>query len=558
MSHDEATELLAVRLGPTQHIGVNDRMHLIELCGGLPLMITLLAEHIASSSAADLSKFAQQLDTRQLIADIGEDGDSSTVARTFFSWSYRALDMSEQRLFRLLGLHPGPEVGVDLACACDGRTPTETKRSFGILVGAHLLERPDAFDRYRFHDLLREFAAYCAAQDEPLDARQTAERRIVSYYLATATRAHQLLYHGKPTAPALPIEVGVEPTVFQNAGQARHWYEQERTNLTAAINRAAACGNHQYAWRLADTVATYLDRHGAYEDSRTIRELAVTSAAATGDQEATASSQAGLGMVLINLGEHTQARQCLDTSLRFAVDNGNERGQASALYHLGKLEMSRGDRDAAIDCFQRCLDIAQRGNDHDALCWTHCSLGQVLRAIEQHDAALTHLHQGLFHAQHIGDKSAYAANLVQIGAIHQDRGDYQAATAYCEQALVELADTPNMAITAQVRTRLAEIDLGRGDAKAAQRRALHALEECQRTHDAAAEASLLEVLGNAHASLGDTLDAIKVWQRAAHLHDRVGNTARSAVMYAHVQRASAGDDTARAAHLRRKPASSDG
>lgn len=544
MSDDEGAELLSVRLGPNQQIAVDDRSLLVGLCGGLPLMITLLAEHITSSSAAQLSTFAKQLDAKQLIVSIGEDGDGSTVARTFFSWSYRALDPPEQRLFRLLGLHPGPDVGVELACACDGRTPAETKRSFGILVGAHLLERPEAFDRYRFHDLLREFAVHCAAQDESPEAQQAAERRIVSYYLATATRAHQLLYPGKPTAPVLEPEPGVEPTELQNAGQARFWFDQERTNLTAAVQRAAAGGYHQHAWRLADTVATYLDRCGAYEDSRTIREIAVASAAATGDQEATASSQAGLGMALINLGLHSQARLCLDASLQYAIDSGNERGQASVLYHLGKVEMSRGDPGAAVDLLRRSLDVAQRNNDHDALCWTHWSLGQALRTLKNHDAALTHLHQGIFHAQHIGDKSAHAANLDQIGAIHQAQGDHQGATAYCEQALIELKGTPNMAIALQVRTRLAEIDLERGDAKAAKQRAWHALAECKRTHDAAAEAWLLEVLGHAQASLGETAAAVKTWRRAADLHHRVGNMARSAVVHAHIRRALPGDDPA--------------
>jgi DNA-binding SARP family transcriptional activator len=148
MRDDEASELLAARVGDHLQIADDDRAHLIQLCGGLPLVITMLADHIASSGATLRPTFAQQLDRRQLIVDVGEDGDGSAIAHTFFSWSYQRLDPPEQRLFRLLGLHPGPDIGIDVAGACDGRTPLETKRSFGALVGAHLLERPVVFDRY--------------------------------------------------------------------------------------------------------------------------------------------------------------------------------------------------------------------------------------------------------------------------------------------------------------------------------------------------------------------------------------------------------------------------
>jgi tetratricopeptide (TPR) repeat protein len=282
-------------------------------------------------------------------------------------------------------------------------------------------------------------------------------------------------------------------------------------------------------------VATYLNRLGAYEDSRTIRELAVTSASAAGDREATASSQAGLGMVLTDLGEYEQARRHLNASLRFAEDNGNERGKASVLFHLGRLEMSGGNPTAAAEFLERCLEVARRTDDHEALCWALCSLGEALHALRKHDAALTHLHEGLFHARHAGDRSAHAANLSNIAAIYEDRGDYVAAIAYCEQALVDLDDTPNMTITIEVYLRLAEIDLERGKAEVALRRLRQTMEIAQDAHNARAEARILELLGNAHVVMGDTANAAESWRRAADLHHEVGNTARSAVLRAHIR-----------------------
>lgn len=538
MPDSEATDLLTARLG-RQQVDHDVRARLVRPCGGLPLAVTLLAEHIASAGPAQLAAFARQLDARQLITGIGEDGDGSTVAHTFFSWSYEALEEPERRLFRLLGSHPGPDVGMDLACACDGRTPEDTKRSLGILAGAHLLERP-AFDRHQYHDLLREFAVHRAEQDDPPAVREEAERRIADYYLATTTRAHQALYPGKPIPPELPTDV--EPTTFASAEQAQRWLEVERSAVIAVGHRAAHRGYHGHAWRIADTLATYLDRLGAFEDSRGVRELAVSSAAAAGDEEATASAQAGLGMVLTNLGEHAYARRCLDASLRFAENSGNDRGMASVLYHLGTLEMSRGDATAAAEFFGRSLDVGQRTDDHEALSWTHRSLGEALRARKDHNAALTHLHQGLFHAQHAGDRSAHAANLSHIAAIYRDRGDHRAAIAYCEQALADLEDTPNMSIRFDVETRLAEIDLERGEVAAATHRAQDMLALARQVHDVQAEVHILEVLSNAHAASGDAAKATEFWHRAAILHDHIGNSARAATLHAHVKSVSAKDN----------------
>ena len=37
-------------------------------------------------------------------------GDPATDLRAVFSWSYRTLTADAARLFRLLGLHPGPDI----------------------------------------------------------------------------------------------------------------------------------------------------------------------------------------------------------------------------------------------------------------------------------------------------------------------------------------------------------------------------------------------------------------------------------------------------------------
>jgi tetratricopeptide (TPR) repeat protein len=539
MRPTEATDLLSIRLGTDRHLDPTDRRHLVELCGGLPLMITVLADHVATSGTAHVTGFAQRFDRRRLIADIGDDGDGSAIAHTFLSWSYDRLGPAEQRLFRLLGLHHGPEVNVDVACACDDRTPEETKRSFGSLVGAHLLERPEVLDRYAFHDVIQEFARYCAERDESPESRAAAERRMSGHYLATAIAAHRTLYPGQLTAPEDPGAADAVSIPFATAEQAKSWFDRERSNLMAAIRHAGGRGHHDHAWRLADTVATFLDRHGSYEDSRAIREIAIASATIIGDREALASSQAGLAMVLTILGDHGRARHFLELALRFAVETGNERGQGSTLHQLGRLEMASGDPVAAIELFQRCLDLNQRINDHEGLCWTHFRIGEAFRVVKEHDKALVHLNQCQFHAQRIDDKSAHAASLAEIGLVHRDRGDHPAATAYCEQALklVDAMPIRDPAATTRICTALAEINHALRDVSSAISYGLRAAMLARRTHDATAEAHARDVLGDIHFGHGDSPEAVHSWTQAAILYQRLGNQAQAAAVHLKISQA---------------------
>lgn len=118
--------------------------------------------------------------------------------RTVFAWSYRALPEPAARLFRLLGLHPGPEFGLHAAASLAELPGHRVRQLLDDLVGAHLLEQT-APDRYQFHDLLRAYATDQAQREESPEQRQAALRRALDWYLNTADGAAGLL---KATATA--------------------------------------------------------------------------------------------------------------------------------------------------------------------------------------------------------------------------------------------------------------------------------------------------------------------------------------------------------------------
>lgn len=65
--------------------------------------------------------------------------DITTDVRAVFSWSYKALSAPAARLFRLLGLHCGPDVSVPAVAALAGLPPRGTRGLLGEPTRAHLL-----------------------------------------------------------------------------------------------------------------------------------------------------------------------------------------------------------------------------------------------------------------------------------------------------------------------------------------------------------------------------------------------------------------------------------
>jgi tetratricopeptide (TPR) repeat protein/DNA-binding SARP family transcriptional activator len=521
MADAEVADLIYRCLHPRCRIDRDHLTQIVPLCSGLPLAAIFLADHVATRPDAELSQFASHLDRQQLIAEIGGHGDGSADLSTFFGWSYQELASSERRLFRLLGLHPGPDLSVEVACACDGRTRAETVRSLGVLVCAHLIEQPEAFDRYRFHDLLREFAADRAEADETSSERQAAMLRYMSFYLSSATNACCLLHPSHLSAPELPSAEGVEPVVFTDLDAARRWFDLERRNLVTAMNSAFELGYYQHVWRLADV--TSIDRIGFYADSQRVRELAVLAAREIGDREVEMSALVSLGMANIDSGHYVEARRCLDAVLRMAEEDGHGRAQCTALYHLSRLEMLQGKAEVALDLLQRALDIARRSEDHAALCWNHCRLGEVFRAVGNLDRALFHFHQSQWFAQLIGDDSAHAFSLIGIGLIYRGRDDLKTALAYCERALNLAEPISDFAAIAEVCIALAEINITGGDIYSALGHAGRAVSACRQTHDLTNEARAHDVLGDAHLELGDVQPATEEWRHAATLYTDLGN-----------------------------------
>jgi hypothetical protein len=103
--------------------------------------------------------------------------------RAVFSWSYTALAPPAARLFRRLGLHPGPDISASAAASLGSHALPEVRARLTELAAPTLLTE-HASGWYTFHDLLR---AYATDLTQPVDTPTSAAPRPAGCSTTTPT-----------------------------------------------------------------------------------------------------------------------------------------------------------------------------------------------------------------------------------------------------------------------------------------------------------------------------------------------------------------------------------
>lgn len=132
----------------------------VGLCGGLPLAVRIAATLLRHRPAWTPGDLARRLGDES--ARVGALSDGDRDLDTVLGLSYRNLTAAQRRMFRLLGLVPGPDVDALAAAALAEVEPTAAA---GLLEGLadHNLLIEHAPDRYRLHDLIRLHARALAS-----------------------------------------------------------------------------------------------------------------------------------------------------------------------------------------------------------------------------------------------------------------------------------------------------------------------------------------------------------------------------------------------------------
>ncbi|GAB3436332.1 ATP-binding protein [Flindersiella endophytica] len=424
----EARRLLDNRLGvertAAEPQAVDD---LIAACARLPLALAIVAARAIIRPGFPLAGLTNQLET-----PAGADPD--TDLRAVFSWSYHQLSPQAQRMFRLLGLHPGPDISTAAAASLAGSRPPLTELTRAHLVSEH------APGRYTFHDLLRTYATELTHTTDTDTDRAAATRRILDHYLHTACAADRLLSPQRdPIAPAPPAP-GVAPEALEDVEQALRWYAGEQAVLPATVGLAAEAGFDTHAWQLAWAMHNYLFRQGRWPEQLAAWETALGAVRRLGDRAAEARVHRNLATTCLQLrGRLDDAHRHLTEALRLSEELGNQAGQAHTHYQLAQVCEEQRRPAEALEHAQQALALYEAIGHRSGQGIASNSVGWFLCLLGRPETALPYCERAVEIFEDLGDSYGAAGSLDSVGYARLGLGQFDAAAA-CFRRAIDLYD----------------------------------------------------------------------------------------------------------------------
>ncbi|WP_213005884.1 AfsR/SARP family transcriptional regulator [Paractinoplanes toevensis] len=455
MSRAESRELLQRRLGAERVQQEEEHAaRVVTLCAGLPLALAIVAARAQESSfslaalAGELGRAGRQLDSL-------DAGDSLTQVRAVFSWSYQALNPAGAHLLRLLGLHPGPDLGTRAAESLAG---ADVRAGLAELTRASLLIEHSP-GRYTLHDLLR---AYAMELISPADRPDEAFTRLADHYLHSAAAADRLL-NPLRRASILALAEPAPGTTTDDAADPAAWFATERANLLAVLGRAAESGLERQTWQLAWAADSALDRLGHWPDLVGSWELAL---GATRDTRALAYAHRRLAHGFTLLGRDAEAEAQLREVLRLYEEADDLTGQAITHHSLSYMYDTRDDVERALHHSELALACSERaGNTEEvaralnAVGWCHGRLGDHARALTYCRKALVLIDPA--------DHRTLADTWDSIGYAHHHLSEYDLAADAYRTALAMARRAEDRYLEATLLTHLGDTCVAAGDRKAA-------------------------------------------------------------------------------------------
>jgi tetratricopeptide (TPR) repeat protein/transcriptional regulator with XRE-family HTH domain len=476
----EAHDLLQRRLGEARL--ASDRGaagEIIQRCARLPLALAVVAARAAARPSFPLADIAAELREANAVLDPLERDELASDVRAVFSWSYRALPADAARLFRLLGLQPGPDIAIAAAASLAAIPGQQARPLLAELARAHLLTEY-APGRYGFHDLLRAYAAELAHTHDSPGARHAAAGRLLDHYLHTAHRAAMLIEPYYDPLALAPAEPGVAGDQLTTAAGALGWFDAEHRALLAAVQLAASAGFGTHAWQLVWSLSDFLLRRGLW---------------------------------------HEQARMC-GAGLRAARRGGDITGQAHCLHRLAVGYTRSGRFHDAGPILAQALQLFETTGDQFGQAYVHGMLGLLANRQQHSAAALGHFTRALDLYRAV-DHPGQAMVLNDIGWTHALLGNYPKALAFCEQALAVILELGAANWENAIWDSLGYIHHQSGDHQQAITCYQRSLDLSRELADRWNEAATLDHLGDTYHSLGDTSAAHRAWTQALHIFGEI-------------------------------------
>jgi DNA-binding SARP family transcriptional activator/tetratricopeptide (TPR) repeat protein len=467
LSEDESRDLLIRHVGPgrlaSEPAAVSE---VIACCARLPLALTITAARAATGVRRSLAELASDLRKSQSRLDALELEDEAMSVRSVFACSLAGLSDPAARLFRLLGVSPGPEVSIAGAASLIGCDRRQARRLLRELTRACLLTEP-APGRFTCHDLLLAYCAELAENHEPPAERQLALARLLDHYLHTASKAAQQLNPARRPLDLAPAAPGAVVGDFAGKAEALAWFERERAVLVDAIVAADQQGLDGYAWRLPWIVSDYFSYRGSWPEWHATSLTAVAASERSGEIDGRAISLRLAGQSATALGDYDEGRRWVEQSLLFYRQLDEPYGLAAGHLDCARICVFQGNFSDAVPHALDGLKYARRTGLPNLLAAALNGVGWCLAQAGEPSQALAYCQESLALYRATENLNGEPTALDSIGYIHHLLGNYLEAIASFTEAVEGFARIGDRWLEADAASHLAESYQAAGNQAAA-------------------------------------------------------------------------------------------
>lgn len=444
----------------------------IACCARLPLALVVAAAWAAARPGFPLAALVSEL--RSTALDGLSAGDRSTDVRSVLSWSYRLLGPVAAGLFRLLGLVPGPDIGVAAVASLAGIGLRETRLALQELIAAQLITEAKP-GRYSWHDLLGAFAAERARIDLDEGVRREAMCRLLDHYARSAHAAARQLGDRLGGEDPLPERAGVVPEQPRDEAAGLAWFTAEHETLLGLVRQARVAGFIEYLWPLGRAMRSYLRMSGHLRDASTVHRTVLEAVTAEGDLARQAFTLRSIAEVEGRLGESAAASRYLLRSLALSRQLQDHTAQGHALMSLGLVAEQSGQYAEMLARNQEALAQYRLAGEPAGIADAHGAVGWAFTLNGDYGAALVYCHEAAHLQRIINHRAGLAGTLDSLGVILCRLGRLTESAQRLEEALDLCRQMGDRFHEAMVLDHLGDTRLARGDVQGAIQPWRHAL-----------------------------------------------------------------------------------
>jgi tetratricopeptide (TPR) repeat protein len=452
LPEDEATELLATLIGRDRAAAEPEAVRQIRhWCGSLPLALRISGQLLAAHPNWPVSRLAAMLADERARLDRLSAGDRQV--RTAFAASYRQLAGHDQRLFRLLGLHPGPDLDAPAAASLADVDLATASASLDLLADAHLVIE-DTSGRFTLHDLLRLFARQTCQDTDDQAARDAAQARLVGHYAELARHLDACL--DPRLRPAEADAAARAGESLPSSRQALTMFEAEMPNLMAVVRLTVQRGWHEKVWQLSEWMGYTLWLLRNPDDMLSVSEAALAAARAAENRPAEGRALNNLGNAYKELGQLEEAVASYDQYLASCRETGDRNGEGLTLSNLGDAYEDLGRSEEAVVCYLDALAICRKTGQRVSEGVVLSNLGSAYQGLGRLEEAVTCYMDALAIRRETGDRYREGLTLDNLGIAYAKLGQLNQAASSWQDAAQAMRDVGDYEEAARLDQRAAD------------------------------------------------------------------------------------------------------